>query len=254
MSKHPRGFTLIELLVVISIIALLISVLLPALSAASIAARTASCQNRVKQIGMAVHYYSQEWKGVGVPSYWFYGTLDTNYGRSGVATYLGPGTDSYTFGDTYLKCPDISESVYTQNYPLAGPFHKYYGAHYGFSQFWWDRDGNSFNGTYPTDTPARLELVKNPTKAILVSDSWTTGPYSDREWGDPWNARHGQTVTLASTASDFNGMTGKYFNCFFLDGHVELAHNNNTTSSAYFSTSFGPSLVWTEFQYDLIVY
>jgi prepilin-type N-terminal cleavage/methylation domain-containing protein len=62
MSQQPRGFTLIELLVVISIIALLISILLPALAGARSASDVAQSLSNSRQVTISLFSYTNDWK------------------------------------------------------------------------------------------------------------------------------------------------------------------------------------------------
>ena len=61
--RGRRNFTLIELLVVIAIIAILAALLLPVLKKARMAAQAASCKNNLKQQGVALFSYANDYKG-----------------------------------------------------------------------------------------------------------------------------------------------------------------------------------------------
>ena len=79
------GFTMVELLVVISIIALLISILLPALGSAREAARTATCLSNQKQMGVGIAAFQVDYDGY-FPACersgarWWYATLKPYFG------------------------------------------------------------------------------------------------------------------------------------------------------------------------------
>lgn len=234
------GFTLIELLVVISIIALLISMLLPALSGARRATREAQCMSNMRQNGIARAAYGQDWKNsvpignMAVGGGW--GSVgarlsttvpDQDYGALGgelisAGTTIGNG--GRLFEDGYLQdlggtwCPenatiyvsgqeqviDINHPTYgIQNYKKAGResgMGSYYWRH-----LFWDRDKGgptaSQRTQYPQYTDKDVDYQDSNIALQFCNVSYLTRSMPHDDRGSSALYGDGSALFLAFTGS-----------------------------------------------------
>lgn len=144
VQRRRDGFTLIELLVVVSIIAVLIAVMLPALQMARAAAHVAQCASNLKQVGIALVLYEEDFQmfptgpfnrpnyswgwavnatAVGNPNNTYWGDVNCNNGGFGfycnpycnlpATNASNPGTEVFEL----FHCPGDQQRLYNPDYP-----------------------------------------------------------------------------------------------------------------------------------------
>jgi prepilin-type N-terminal cleavage/methylation domain-containing protein/prepilin-type processing-associated H-X9-DG protein len=161
-SNHPpvarrRAFTLIELLVVISIIALLVGILLPALGAARKAAQNMQCLSNIRQLGVAFASYAAD-NGDKFPSV---GTVDPKWHEPGVIEPYLPTNDNAqatdNLGGSILVCPNDDERAVRC---------------YGMNA--WAGSGKTTATYLPATRGVQFDAsVAESSKTLLIAESWS---------------------------------------------------------------------------------
>ena len=215
---RKKAFTLIELLVVIAIIAILAAILFPVFARARENARRSSCTSNLKQIGLGIIQYTQDYDEK-LPLRDYGGAANARIFSWRRTTY------PYTKSAQIFSCPsNTSNSLLADDSDPTGMTNA--GLATGAPQFMRSYGANavSFNigGTAPMEygTAQSLAALNDVSRTVLVTES---------KEGDN-NIHMNDAATRFSSATDtFPGHLGT-INFLFADGHVKSLKPSATGS------------------------
>jgi prepilin-type N-terminal cleavage/methylation domain-containing protein/prepilin-type processing-associated H-X9-DG protein len=215
MRRH--AFTLIELLVVIAIIAILASILFPVFAQAREKARQATCTSNLKQIGLAVRMYVQDYDET-FPHNCDEPRPDGKLKRTAVEGTCWAGWISnvlipYERNAQIYKCPSLSTTAFFKNWRLPDKAGSYCYNYRSLGGAW---GPSGTDPGQPTVSEAAIPEVSNLAMMWDSANSWADCGYVSTCGIDSRDLTWYRTKQFTMT-SWHNGRN----NFLFADGHVK---------------------------------
>jgi prepilin-type N-terminal cleavage/methylation domain-containing protein/prepilin-type processing-associated H-X9-DG protein len=229
------AFTLIELLVVISIIALLVGILLPALGAARRSAQAVKCRSNMRQLGIGITLYSVDWDNL-VPAFRQIRPVTSGVSFLNVPAWFQTIPFMYMGNNTSItECPVDDFKLATDSTRERGPepelesfkskiFYSYaINAVFPKSRIPITTNpadilpalgaGNIPFGVIERFNPGVLGYMKSPSSTFFALETAESGMLNPRMLDTYFGPRHGSLLS--------NGV-GSAMNVLYGDGHADL--------------------------------
>jgi len=251
-ASRKRAFTLIELLVVIAIIAILAAILFPVFARARENARRSSCQSNLKQIGLGILQYTQDYDET-FPRVHFGTTYDSSDLSTGGSNYKWmDAVFPYIKSEQIFNCPSASKGVKSYKYGDSDKYGSYVGNSMYGRDDWCPSMKVPFVHSSLGNLATRLSSIESSAETVLVLDGGAKSSFSTTAYMLSCYAP-GNSATPSCGASGFpiatdansnadaivpaNNTTGiatarhlETINTLWADGHVKAMKLPNLTT------------------------